>query len=315
MQEEIHTCVYCGAPATHQFKNGKWCCQEKRYSCPEFRHKISEKAKGVHKLIKDKYGTGRFAKGQHLELKTVRYSSRGDHVCVYCGEYADYQLKDGRWCCQPSSNSCPINRSKNAESGRKNPKKGFQKGHQINSGRPSWRRGLTEATNESVRQGAEKIRLKYQTGELVPPFKGKHHSKETLRKMRELALKTHPEQNFGHHKSYKYGDLTFLSSYEVTIATELDAHGVRWVQPKWATFQYVDQNGKKHSYTPDFYLPDYDVYLDPKNDFLIEHVNPTLGYCDVDKIRWVMEQNNVRIIILTKDQLSWDVISLLIKTA
>ena len=60
---------------------------------------------------------------------------------------------------------------------------------------------------------------------------------------------------------------------------------------------------KKHTYTPDLYLPDYNVYLDPKNDFLIENINPTLGYSDKDKINWVMEQNGVRVIILNKNQL------------
>lgn len=43
--------------------------------------------------------------------------------------------------------------------------------------------------------------------------------------------------------------------------------------------------GIKHTYTPDFYLPEYNVYLDPKNDYLINNINPGLGFKDVDKIR------------------------------
>ena len=58
---------------------------------------------------------------------------------------------------------------------------------------------------------------------------------------------------------------------------------------------------------------DYDIYLDPKNDYLINHSNPTLGYNDCEKIDWVMEQNDVRIIILDKTQLTWDKIEELIK--
>ena len=76
---------------------------------------------------------------------------------------------------------------------------------------------------------------------------------------------------------------------------------IRWVQPK--RLSYIANDGKQHHYTADFYLPDYDVYLDPKNDFLIENINPQFGYTDVEKINWVMQQNNVRIIILNSNQL------------
>jgi hypothetical protein len=62
-------------------------------------------------------------------------------------------------------------------------------------------------------------------------------------------------------------------------------------------------NGIIHYYTPDFYLPEYDIYLDPKNDFLIENINPVLGYTDIDKIHQVELENNIKVLILNKDQL------------
>lgn len=34
------------------------------------------------------------------------------HVCVYCGNEANYQLKNGKWCCQKSHNQCPYNKEK-----------------------------------------------------------------------------------------------------------------------------------------------------------------------------------------------------------
>jgi hypothetical protein len=68
-----------------------------------------------------------------------------------------------------------------------------------------------------------------------------------------------------------------------------------------------------HYYTPDFYLPEYDVYLDPKNDFLINNNNPSLGYKDTDKIKWVELYNNIKIIILDKNHLVWDKIKEIIK--
>lgn len=34
------------------------------------------------------------------------------HKCAYCGQEARYQMKNGKWCCQPNYQSCPINREK-----------------------------------------------------------------------------------------------------------------------------------------------------------------------------------------------------------
>ena len=37
-------------------------------------------------------------------------------LCDYgCGQEAKYQLKNGKWCCSKSSNSCPVNKKKNSD--------------------------------------------------------------------------------------------------------------------------------------------------------------------------------------------------------
>jgi len=38
---------------------------------------------------------------------------------------------------------------------------------------------------------------------------------------------------------------------------------VKWIRPK--PLQWLDATGLTHNYFPDFYLPDYNLYLDPKN--------------------------------------------------
>jgi cell division GTPase FtsZ len=47
-------------------------------------------------------------------------------------------------------------------------------------------------------------------------------------------------------------------------------------------------------------------------DYLINNVNTYFGYSDKDKIQWVQEQNNVKILILNKNQLDWNAIQELI---
>ena len=41
-------------------------------------------------------------------------------------------------------------------------------------------------------------------------------------------------------------------------------------------------------------------------------INPKLGYKDIDKISWVCSQNNIKVIILDKDNLTWDKIQKMI---
>lgn len=69
----------------------------------------------------------------------------------------------------------------------------------------------------------------------------------------------HPEQ----------GTLRFDSSWEKIIAEKLDELHIKWNRPTVGIL-WVDSKGKQRYYFPDFYLPIYDLYLDPKNDKLIK---------------------------------------------
>lgn len=171
-----------------------------------------------------------------------------------------------------------------------------------------WSKGLTAETDERVNRSKVNMHKYYETHH--GPMLNKHHSEETKKKLSQMALANKIEDRFGSHKSYIYCGVRFISSYEVVVAKSLDSYGVKWIKP--SRLKYTDSTGKKHHYTADFYLPEFDVYLDPKNDYLINHVNPVLKYSDVDKIKWVAEQNNVKIFILDKNTLEWPAIKQLI---
>lgn len=136
--------------------------------------------------------------------------------------------------------------------------------------------------------------------------KGRRHSEETKANLSRMAK----ERKFGgvtQSRWIKYKGKTLGSSYELEVVKSLDANNIRW--DTCTSFNYIDPNGKQRTYTPDIYLVDYDVYLDPKNDFLIENINPSLGFKDSEKIQRVSEQNNITVFILNKDQLCWTVIN------
>lgn len=146
------------------------------------------------------------------------------------------------------------------------------------------------------------------------------HSDETKEKLRISAtgrkqsdaakekLSEHAKRNglggVTQSRWIQYQGKTLGSSYELQLAQDLDKHGIRW--DTCSKFAYIDPNGKARTYTPDIYLVDYDVYLDPKNDFLIREVNPALGFNDCVKIGLVAQQNGITIHVLNKEQLTWE---------
>jgi hypothetical protein len=78
--------------------------------------------------------------------------------------------------------------------------------------------------------------------------------------------------------------------------------GIYWIRPKFVW--YTDSEDKKRRYYPDFYLPDYDIYLDPKNDYLIQ--------TDTDKITRAAQQNQIKIFVLAENSLTLEAVRKLV---
>ena len=92
-------------------------------------------------------------------------------------------------------------------------------------------------------------------------FLGKKHSKETKELMKEKALaSTHRRLRRG---IIEYKGVMLESSWELALAERLDELKIKWERPE--PLKWVDQDGITHNYFPDFYLPEYDIYIDPKN--------------------------------------------------
>lgn len=86
--------------------------------------------------------------------------------------------------------------------------------------------------------------------------------------MSEAALKRTKPRSTKRTEPYicKDGSIINLdSSYERIVAKILDDNDIKWIRPK--SIDWYSKDGKKHHYFPDFYLIDYDLYLDPKNDY------------------------------------------------
>jgi len=159
-----------------------------------------------------------------------------------------------------------------------------------------WNTGLTKQTDERVRDYAIKI-SKTLTGRpvhLQTDAAKKKLSQHAIR--RQLGGHTSKMQIYYHMKN---GSEVYLqSSYEIKVAESLDKNSIEWSRPTYHLWN--DKNNISHRYYPDFYLPEYDVYLDPKNNYL--------QIKDEEKIKQVCIQNNIRIIVLSETELEWNTI-------
>jgi len=89
------------------------------------------------------------------------------------------------------------------------------------------------------------------------------------------------------------------SSWEVIVAEYLDSKNIKWIRPGF--IKWFDDEGKTRRYFPDFYLVDYDFYLDPKNPYCQDK--------DKEKIKKVSQFINLKVGLLDEiidfiDQLS-----------
>ncbi len=72
------------------------------------------------------------------------------------------------------------------------------------------------------------------------------------------------------YKRYNYKGISMDSSWEVMVAEWLDEQKINWIRDRTLKFKWNDENNIIHHYYPDFFLPDLDLYIDPKNKYLME---------------------------------------------
>ena len=118
------------------------------------------------------------------------------------------------------------------------------------------------------------------------------HTEETKEKIRQKALASPHRRLLRSIREYikKDGSIVKLdSSWEEALAVRLDELNVDWIRP--GPIKWIDTEGISHNYFPDFYLKDYDLFLDPKNEQAVK--------VQKDKIECLTQQLKNLIIITT----------------
>lgn len=145
-------------------------------------------------------------------------------------------------------------------------------------GKPNARRGWTKETHPEIikqnRKTQETMKKKREAGWVHTP----HFTEEFLKTTSERMSLHNPG---GKTKWFEVAGIKVQGTYEKYFAEILLKNNINWIRPK-ITFQYKDEQNKTHRYSPDFYLPDLEMYIEIK------------GYWwgnDKQKMKWVFRDN------------------------
>jgi hypothetical protein len=167
--------------------------------------------------------------------------------------------------------------------------------------------------NEDVKKGKIKSKNQYilakEQGKkwIMPPEAiekqrlkhiGKHLSKEhkeILSLKRSKAIEELGRGGFKHIKWYKITNIQnqeFIvrGKWELKVANLLNANNIVWIRKIY--LKYEDEKGVLKTYTPDFYLLNYNKYIEVKGYFSVK---------DKQKIEKVLQKNKINLIIIDKN--------------
>lgn len=129
----------------------------------------------------------------------------------------------------------------------------------------------SQITSESKFKQIEAIKLAHTSGKYIgsaakaAATKKRNgtnfHTQETKELIRKKALSS-PHRRLK-KSMVLYNGVLLDSSWELELAKRLDNLKIQWIRPR--PLPWVDEYGVTHNYFPDFYLKDYDLFLDPKN--------------------------------------------------
>lgn len=203
----------------------------------------------------------------------------GHLVCLFCAKECK-----SRAAIQQHERTCPHNPQRNYKNGM--------------LGKTSFKKGRTMHTDPTIMQATLKLREHCKThpthGQCIEPEREKSRRLKISNTQKKNGAGGY-RPNAGRSKKFSvydsYGTKTTLqSTYELVCSEILMELGITWRRAK--SLKY---DGTKN-YFADFYLPELDVYLDPKNDYKKK--------VDTAKIEAVIRDNGVKLYVLTKQQLT-----------
>jgi len=198
------------------------------------------------------------------------------------------ELAPGKWKCLLCERCFGTRQATTSHIHRTHDNPGAVYGHKTKGSIP-WNKGLTAEIDERVKRNGESVsktlKHKVDNGTFVPNRPGEKARRKTSERQ---SLKN----SGGKSKWYDVGGQKVQGTWERNVALKFNELSIKWVKCKCNKdiIKYTIDDTEK-SYTPDFYLPEYDLFLEIK------------GYWwgdDKRKMDAVLSQTDKNILIIEK---------------
>lgn len=199
---------------------------------------------------------------QKKHIRIDSYQKNGRYLCPYCEmEFTKNGLGTHIW---------------RKHLGQKVNNRVVNNGH-FKKGLVPWNNGLTKQTDSRIKSTIHTVK-----------------TKEKLSSWRSKILEEKGSGGFKDIKWYKIQnclcqEFIVRGTWELNTAIFLNDNKILWIRKIY--LKYRDSTGLSRIYCPDFYLPEYDLYLEIKGYFSKK---------DKEKLQYVKYQNNINLQILQK---------------
>ena len=238
-------------------------------------------------------------------------------ICEYCGKEHDGTYGSGRFCSKTCRAKYVASKVKTHKSNW--PKKSnkiwickdcgiifytrnelylHRKKYHIRNNNEVWNKGLTKDNNYSLQQASAVLKEKFKSGKLKSKLSGKTYEeiygKDKANQIKEkISKKLSINNKGGRCKWFMYLNQKLQGTWELNIAKKLEAEKIKWIKCTKNKYSLKYISDRIHYYTPDFYLPEYDIYLEIKGHWWGN---------DKQKMDLVCKQNqNIKLIIIEND--------------
>lgn len=178
-----------------------------------------------------------------------------NETCIHCGLDAVYKTKSGKSICRPFAQQCPALRARMSKIIKSQYDTGTRLPYRLGKHTNGWENMTDDARISAHKKSRKTLKHRIDSGEIV--YRGKPHTtatKDLLSKRRIEFLKCNPHQNISW---YNVTGIKVQGTWERDFAIRLNELSIKWTRK---TLMF---NGHRR-YTPDFYLPDYNVYVEIK---------------------------------------------------
>lgn len=213
-------------------------------------------------------------------------------LCKFgCGQPAIFINRSGGLMCSKSANSCPSNKKKNS-SGLKNC---------YNNGRNAKAiyQNMSLESKNSMNHSKGKTAENYAPiAQRLDAWTKNYHIHQCNKMPRGVAadINLRWKRNYIPYIDSAGNEFKLESMHEWEVANLLDKNKIHWVRPN----RIKISSGV--SYEPDFYLQEFDIYLDPKARWKGKPSSTSQGYehqqKQLDKISQCEVEHNIKCLIL-----------------